>query len=214
MYQSKSYKRLILIRHAPTGAKTCIGFTDIDADTSDHQAFERLRACLPFSANIVSSDLKRAKQTADCLFSKKVTCSDGTETALHTHWRYIGSFAGLREINFGDWEGKTAQEIDGLYPSLSRQFWESPDTGTRPPGGESWTGFCQRLFTTIDQLIDNMDDKPLIIVTHMGAICAVTAKALGLCGAQVFNQNISHLSVTEIDVGCVPWRLIRQAQSV
>ena len=59
--------RFYLVRHGPTHAKTMIGWSDLEADLSDQGTLDRLSAYLPKTAVMISSDLRRAVATADCL---------------------------------------------------------------------------------------------------------------------------------------------------
>ena len=88
--------KLHLIRHGPTHAKTMVGWSDLPADLSDHAALARLRSALPNEAVMVSSDLIRASATADAVSSGQLRLPNQPE---------------LREINFGDWELKSFDQI-------------------------------------------------------------------------------------------------------
>ena len=108
-----------MVRHGPTHAKCLVGWTDLDADLSDRARVARLDAYLPRGLPIISSDLRRAVQTADALDA-------GRQRLPHD--------PGLREIGFGDWEMLRHYEIPPQ--ALARRHWEQPGR-IDPAGGGS-----------------------------------------------------------------------------
>lgn len=170
--------RLWLVRHAPTHARVLLGRTDLPADLSDVAAIARLDAALPAAA-VVSSDLRRAVRTADAL-------AGGRDRLPHE--------AALREMDFGDWDGRAADDIDD--PAL-RLFLEAPGA-RRAPGGESWDDLAARAGAAIDRLAQGRGD--LIVVAHMGTILTQWARATGLAPYDALAQAVSPLSLTRIDL--------------
>jgi broad specificity phosphatase PhoE len=167
--------RFWLVRHGPTHAKTMIGWTDLPADLSDTAALRRLNAHLP-QAPVISSDLARAITTADAL---------GRIRLPHE--------PGLREIHFGQWEGRAFAEVEAEDPTLIRAFWDQPGA-IRPPGGESWDDLTARVWPALDRLQGLAPD--LIVVAHFGPILAALQRALGMTPLQAFAQRVEPLSVT------------------
>ena len=167
------------VRHGPTHRKTMVGWSDVDADLSDHDAVSRLDKFLP-QAPIFTSDLVRTIQTGDAI-------------APRTR---LGENAKLREIHFGDWELRAFNEIEAESPELIRAFWEQPGN-IAPPNGESWNAFAERINGAVDQLI-KQPHEDLIIVAHFGVIVSQIARALDVSPYQAFAHKIDNLSVTKI----------------
>lgn len=173
--------RLWLVRHGPTHAKEMIGWTDRPADLSDTAALARLSAYLP-DAPVISSDLLRARATADAI--------QGDRSRL-TH------DPDLRELHFGDWEARSWAEVDAEDPENIRAFWESPGD-IAPPGGESWNALRRR----VDGAINRLPPEPdLIVVCHFGAILTQLQRALSLETTEAFGHKIDNLSVTRVQIG-------------
>lgn len=170
--------RLWLVRHGPTHARVLLGRTDLMADLSDRPAIARLHAALP-AAPIVSSDLRRAIETADAL-------SGGRTRLPHE--------PALREMDFGDWDGRAVDDIDD--PAL-RPFFEAPGA-RRAPGGESWDDLATRVEAALDRLAEGRAD--LIVVAHMGTILTQWARAAQLAPYDALAQNVAPLSLTRIDL--------------
>lgn len=181
-------KRVIMLRHGPTHAKTMIGWTDLPADLSDHRALARLDAQLP-EAVVVSSDLDRAVQTANAVQKTRAR---------------LPHDPALRELHFGAWENQLWADVNARDPDGIRQFWEQPGD-TRAPGGESWNDLMGRVTGAVDRLISSHDT--VIIVAHFGAILAQAQRAAGWTAQEAFAHKVEPLSMTESVLGPEGWRL-------
>jgi broad specificity phosphatase PhoE len=185
-------RRLFLVRHAPTHAKSMVGWSDLAADCSDAAGFARLDALLPREAMLVSSDLSRAVATADHLGAGR---------------RRLPHVPDLREMNFGAWELRGFAEIEAEAPEHIRAFWESPGD-ICAPGGESWNALAGRVWAALDRLLV-AETGDLVVVSHFGPIVAAIQRADGLTPEVAFAHRIDNLSVTEIAVAGGSWRLKR-----
>ena len=170
------------VRHGPTHAKAMVGWTDLPADLSDLEALDRLSAFLPQVATVVSSDLSRARSTADAIQNGRTRLADDP---------------GLREMHFGDWEMKDYTRLDAEDPERIRAFWERPGE-VRPPGGESFNDLAERVEMSADRLVAAHGPKPLIIVAHFGAILTQIRRAENLTTTEAFGHRIDNLSVTHL----------------
>ncbi len=175
--------RLFLIRHGPTHAKAMVGWSDVPADLTDSARIAALCAHLPANARLVSSDLIRTRSTADAL-----------QGPGH---RRLPDEPGLREIHFGDWELKTAADIELSHPDTSRAFWTDPGP-VAAPGGESWDQMADRVSETLERLANA--DEDLIVVAHFAVILSQIARAQGVPPREVLCHKIEPLSVTTLEV--------------
>lgn len=166
------------VRHGPTHQKGMVGWSDVPADLSDTAAIARLHGHLP-DAPVISSDLIRCVTTADAI-------QQGRPRLPHD--------PDLREINFGDWELKTAAEIEATHPDAIRTFWDRPDLNATP-GGESWTDMTARVGGAVDRLVETQDTD-MIVVAHFGAILGQVQRALACPVSEVLGHKIDNLSVT------------------
>ncbi len=172
--------RLFLVRHGPTHVKSMVGWSDLPADLSDTDQISRLRAYLPADGVMVSSDLIRARATADALQGNHARLTD-----LHD----------LREMHFGDWELQRFDQIEAHSPDHIRAFWETPGS-VRAPGGENWNELRARVDGAIDGLIAAHSGQNLIVVVHFGVIITQIQRTLGQSTTEAFGQHIDNLSVT------------------
>lgn len=85
----------------------------------------------------------------------------------------------MAECDFGDWENKTAQELQS-EPGFSQ--WLASGGQTAPPNGESSPVFVQRVCSGFEMLVQNLMVKGLtssVLVTHAGVITTLLS-AYGL----------------------------------
>ncbi len=124
---------------------------------------------------IYSSDLKRTRYTAEVMndyYSLK-----------------INILPQLREIDFGDWEGKTHDEIQREWRRLLDE-WEREPSKIKIPRGESIKDLAERIRSTIKKIVSNHPDQRVAIITHGGPIRIILMDALGL-GADNWWETIT-----------------------
>lgn len=173
------------VRHGPTHRSEMMGWTDVPADLSDTAALARLSEFLP-RAPVVSSDLARAVATADAIQGERAR---------------LPHMAGLRELNFGAWEGRSAQDLYAEDPATVSAYWSDP-ASVRPPGGESFTDLAARVNAAVDSLAGH---RELVAVAHFGVILTQLHRALGGEVKDVLGHRIENLSVTELRLGSGGW---------
>ncbi|MGM0411415.1 MAG: histidine phosphatase family protein [Bacillota bacterium] len=99
---------------------------------------------------IYSSPLGRALETA------KIICSDRkTEIKINEN---------LKEMSFGNWEGKTSSEIKSNYLDEYNRFWEEPHL-FKGKSGETFKEVKNRVLPLIKEIISNYKND-ILIVTH------------------------------------------------
>lgn len=182
------------VRHGPTHEKNFVGWRDVPADLSDTARIARLSAFLPEKALVVSSDLIRSITTADALEMP------GHRRLPHRH--------DLRELHFGDWDGKHFSEVSDMHPDLSRAYWETPGD-VAPPGGESWNAAADRVRRAVDELNARHPAAHIIAVAHFGVILTQVQRAMGVTVNAAMAHKIDNLSVTELHHDAGTWQARR-----
>ena len=111
----------------------------------------------------------------------------------------------LAEIDYGDWTGKTLEELRPL--DLWKQ-WNTFRSGARVPGGESMLEIQVRVVAEMNRLRGKYPDEMIALVTHGDVIRAAVAYCLG-APLDLFQRiEISLASVTAIAIGDYgPWVL-------
>ena len=181
--------RLLLVRHGSTdlnSARRFQGHSDIELSTDGYTQVERLRDRLAAEKIdfIYSSDLKRALATAKVISSRHkvevITCSE------------------LREINYGNVEGLTFEEIGRRYPEVAEQC-TNWSVQLQFPGGEGFNELKERVNKFLDRLKQHAPEQTILIVSHGGPLRLLVCRLLGIgleCWWQIRFDNAS-LSVVE-----------------
>lgn len=114
---------------------------------------------------IYSSDLPRAIQTAE-------------EVRRELGLGEISLSSALRELSFGEWEGKAWWDLRNLYPELFEVWDKGPDQ-VQIPGGESMLEVTNRSWGFIQELLKNYPGETIFVVTHGMTLQLLVKKALG-----------------------------------
>lgn len=171
----KSYT-IHLIRHGITPGNLLgqyVGRTDLPLAEEGIAQLEELKRRNPYpSAQVFyCSPLKRCIQTLRILYpqAQPIVVND------------------LRECDFGDWEGKTAQEIAAADESFTH--WVGSDEIITPPNGESGGVFMQRVCAAFEKIVEGMmrsGTGSAVVIAHGGTIMSILS-AYGLPRANFYD---------------------------
>ncbi|MGQ0609221.1 MAG: histidine phosphatase family protein [Chloroflexota bacterium] len=160
---------LILVRHATTaasaagrnlGQRSDLPLSDaglVLADQLGRTLAVELSELPHDEIRLLSSPARRCRQTA---------ASIGAATELGDERTEIES--GLIELDYGAWDGLTAEESRRRDPDL-RAAWEADPYGTRCPGGESGEGVARRAFAVlrpVEEWLAADRSRCAIVVAH------------------------------------------------
>jgi len=159
--------RIWLVRHGePAGVRgRCYGKLDIGLSAVGRAQMERAAACL------------KAEPLEAIFASPRVRTMESARIVAAFHQCGCREDAGLSEIDFGDFEGLTYDEIAIRYPAIYRQWMESP-TEVQFPHGESFAAMRVRVLRAFEAIRARHEDGTVAIVTHGGVIRIVLAWAL------------------------------------
>ena len=177
------------VRHAPVPNPEgrCYGQFDKDCDVSNEALFRHQAALLPTGAVWYSSNLLRARKTAEHLGRAG---ADLRELTIDPD---------LAEQSFGDWQGLTYAEISEK-PGNGHLFWLAPPD-FRPPGGESFTAMQTRIVSAVDRIRAAHPGGVVVCVSHADPIKALVAHAMGTHIDLFQRIVISTCSITAIAYG-------------
>jgi len=176
--------KIYLVRHTRTAAPDgmCYGQTDVPLPDGHREEFQRLRATWGKTfdgAAHFASPLSRCRILAESLAQSASITFDER----------------LKELHFGDWEGRLWQTL----PRLETTRWLENFAEQRCPNGESFGDLEKRLLSFWDEL-GAMDHSKVLIVTHSGIIRAVLARLLAIPYDKLFSLEIDYGSVSAIEV--------------
>lgn len=103
----------------------------------------------------------------------------------------------LRELDFGEFEGRTYEEIARLYPDAYRDWMERP-TETRFPNGENFADMCARVLDAVRELRVRHAGQTIALVTHGGVVRIIIANALAMDLNHIFRIGQRYGAVNTI----------------
>lgn len=97
----------------------------------------------------------------------------------------------LKEIDFGDWEGRSVDEVKSESDELLKSFWQNPLNNT-PPNGEPVRDFQARVILFWNEFLANNRGKNNLIITHGGVQKMILAQVLNMPMAAVHNIEVPY----------------------
>lgn len=176
--------RLYLVRHPQVEShrEICYGQLDLACAPGWHPQLELAARWLPEPGQVrtVSSPLQRCRLVAEAWLGDRDTPILEPE---------------LKELSFGEWEGRPWQDID----RAALDEWAQDQTGFCAPGGESLSTFSQRINRVVDRWLAE-DDRDRVVFTHSGVIRMLVVRVLGMPLANSLRMEVDHLSVSLFDL--------------
>ncbi|MBB5933267.1 bifunctional RNase H/acid phosphatase [Streptomyces zagrosensis] len=181
----------VLLRHGETALtpqKRFSGSTGSDPQLSPAGRRQAEYAAAALAARgtvqaIVSSPLRRCRETADAVAARL-----GLEVQIDE---------GLRETDFGAWEGLTFAEVRERYPADLTAWLAS--TRTAPTGdGESFAAVARRVALSRDKLIARHAGQTVLLVTHVTPIKTLVRLAIGAPPESLFRMELSAASLSAV----------------
>jgi len=103
----------------------------------------------------------------------------------------------LRELDHGEWEGRSYDEIAARDPERYRQWMERP-LEVRFPGGECFTEVRDRVLEAAAMLRTRHRGQDIALVSHAGPIRTILADALGIAPENLFRIGLDYGGVSLI----------------
>ncbi|MFH8974005.1 bifunctional RNase H/acid phosphatase [Streptomyces sp. NPDC017890] len=132
---------------------------------------------------VVASPLARTRETAGIVAARL-----GLEVTVEE---------GLRETDFGAWEGLTFGEVRERYPEDMDAWLSSPDAEPTG-GGESFAATGARVAATRDRLAAAHAGRTVLLVSHVTPIKTFVRLALGAPPESLFRMELSAASLSAV----------------
>ncbi|ROQ71111.1 bifunctional RNase H/acid phosphatase [Streptomyces sp. NBC_01260] len=132
---------------------------------------------------IVSSPLLRCRETADAVAARL-----GLEVRIED---------GLRETDFGAWEGLTFGEVRERHRA-DLDAWLASAKAAPTGGGESFAEVARRVAAARDRLITRYAGRTVLVVTHVTPIKTLVRLALGAPPESLFRMELSAASLSTV----------------
>lgn len=176
-------RKIYLIRHArpllPPGKRICYGITDLPLSPLGHMQGVLVGEYMkdkPITA-MFCSNLSRSRQTAEYVDPDPI----GIE--------------GFREMDAGDWEGLSFDEIRERWPEEYTR--RAEDNSLTIPGGEPAEDAHVRFRAALDQAVARTEGD-IAIVTHGTVMQLFLCDLTGMPPSRMWKQMLPWGSVTEI----------------
>ncbi|MET8767277.1 bifunctional RNase H/acid phosphatase [Streptomyces sp. NPDC004658] len=182
---------LVLLRHGETPLTpqkrfSGSGGTDPSLSAAGREQAHRVAEALARRGTIqaiVASPLARTRETAEIVAARlnlEVSFEDG-----------------LRETDFGAWEGLTFGEVRERHPQDLDAWLADPEA--RPTGGgESFAETATRIAATRDKLTAAYAGRTVLLVTHVTPIKTLIRLALGAPPKSLFRMELSAASLSAV----------------
>ncbi len=177
--------RVLLVRHGESewnASRRLQGQANVGLSDAGRRQADALRPVIEAigPCRAIASDLARVTETAERI---------GAPNARLT--------AQLREIDVGDWTGRSIVDIETADPNAYRGWRAGTLT---PKGGEAWDIFSGRVCSVIET--ERADPcKNLLVVCHGGVIRAILQRFLGLNPANITPVAPASLSALQLAAG-------------
>jgi broad specificity phosphatase PhoE len=177
---------LVLVRHGRTAwnrERRLIGRTDVRLDEVGRDQAHRVGARLGHVAELRTSPLRRARETAALLSTGVDAVADDA----------------FIELDYGSAEGLALDDVDPAHWANVRA-----DPTTRWPGGESLADVQRRVSDACDALFDHdghgarREHGDVVVVSHVGPIKAAVAWVLETDPTVALRLQLDNGSITTI----------------
>lgn len=184
-----------LIRHGePVGGRKYRGQID---DPLSEKGWEQMRKAVGDACSwdiIVSSPLLR--------------CAAFAHELAQRHALPLSFDARLKEIGFGAWEGRTAEQLQREDAETFARFFDDP-VAYRPAGAEALEEFRERVIGAWNELLAHHAGKRVLVIGHAGVIRMMMLHVLGMPLGNIFRIQVGNASITRLRIdACDAPRLI------
>jgi len=181
--------RIVLVRHGEpteTARGRCYGRLDVGLSENGRRQIER--ACeflrrFEFSA-IYASPRIRARESAMIIAAQSKLFYETKD-----------AFA---EIDFGDFEGLTYEEVEQRFPE-SYAKWMTTPTQVEFPNGESFARMQKRVLRAANNLRAEHAGETVAVVAHGGVNRIILAHFLRIGDADIFRLEQNYAGISVID---------------
>ncbi|MEV7119865.1 bifunctional RNase H/acid phosphatase [Kitasatospora griseola] len=182
---------LVMLRHGETPLtplRRFSGSTGTDPGLSEKGVWQAERAAEALAARgtvqaVVSSPMLRTRQTAEAAARRL-----GLDVRIEE---------GLRELDFGDWEGLSYAEVMERHPEDLAAFFGSAKA--KPTGSaESLTTLAHRAGQARDRILARYPGKTVLVVSHVSPIKTLVRLALGAPPDAVHRMELSAASLCAV----------------
>ncbi|MDQ6992786.1 MAG: histidine phosphatase family protein [Mariprofundus sp.] len=178
---------ITLLRHGAVEAEGWAfrGSTDVPLSALGWKQMRAAASGFETIDHIASSPKQRCRLFAEQLSEKK-------EAALLI-------LDAMAEMDFGQWENRSFEEIIASDKQLLEQFWDSP-VGVQPPNGEAFDDFSQRVIDCWQAWLGCDVGHHRVLVAHGGVIRVLLAHTLNMPMSALWRLHLPYASCSQISL--------------
>jgi probable phosphoglycerate mutase len=186
--------RIILVRHGQT-------------EWNREERF-RGRAQVPLNeTGLVQAEVTGRRIAAEwrptAIYSSPLSRAIKTAEVIARHFDLpVQVHPGLTDIDYGQWEGLTPDEVRKLSPKMIDDWFNTPDS-IRIPGGETLADVRARAMETINEIVARHEGQSVVVVGHTVINRIILLGVLGLSNDRFWRlrQDTCAMNCIEADMG-------------
>lgn len=201
---------LHLVRHGHTiwsESGGVAGRTDIELSETGRASVESLAKTFHHEAvamQWVCSPMKRTRETAEIIRTLLESKNACPLPELEFDKRLV-------ELDFGDWEGQTWDEVHQNTPDLLSN-WGEDWVNRSPPNGETFSEQCKRCQSWLNDWLSSVQDEPkaaATVISHGGSIRALICLCMDwdFSDAMTFNVDPASQCWLQCENPESPWQI-------
>ena len=183
-----------LLRHGEVeGGRRFWGSSDVPLSHSGLQRMQAAADAGPWWDRVIASPLSR--------------CAEFARAYAGRHRLPLTLDPRLQEMDFGAWEGRSAEELMATDPAALRRFWEAPEAQP-PPGGEALGRFRGRVLQAWSAILsESARADHILVVTHGGVIRLLLCHALEQPSDRLLALEVGYASLHRLRIECTGGQL-------
>lgn len=175
-----------ILRHGEVQGGPCYrGSTDDElTPLGVQQMWRAIGDQRPWS-KIITSNLRRCRG-----FAQELTRTGGLPLLIDARWR---------EIHFGAWDGKSADELLRTDSRALRDYWDDPLNHT-PPQAECFANFQARVLNAWEELLGTSKTQHVLLITHAGVLRLILSHVLQMPPGAMFQLHVPDACLSRVHV--------------
>ncbi len=105
----------------------------------------------------------------------------------------------IREIHFGDWEGRSPAELAEIDTELLARFWRNP-VKFPPPNAECLVDFEKRVLSAWQDISVRYTNQNILLITHGGVIRMILCHILQHPIERLLEFEVCHAAMRRITI--------------
>ena len=175
-----------LLRHGECeGGPIFRGSLDVALSAAGLARMQAQADAQPGWQHVVASPLRRCR-----FFAERLATARGLSIDIDTR---------LREIDFGQWEGRPVAEVWQQDRDAAQAWFDDPEHNG-PPGGEALCELRARARAAFDEAVRAHAGRHLVLMAHGGLIRALMADLLAMPAAAMHRIEVPYACLTRLRV--------------